>query len=236
MAYPPAQSIANARRAIGTHPATGFCLKNVRTWLGVPPKAPTAASSYDQASKKHPYAGTTLTVPAGAPFMFRHGTGAGHIVLSIGGGQCISTIKLRNGDTTDAVMQMPIAKWLDYGYTPLGWTEDLNGVTIPGLAPAPAPHPNPAPQPGPFPSGFKLAPTISLAQRSRGQHVVNFQQIGITNYHTGLLKNHGGADGIFGIATDTLAKSIQRFHGLAQDGQVGPKTQAAIYAFTRRNI
>jgi hypothetical protein len=73
----------------------GYCLMNVRTWFGVLAKYATAADAWRAAKTKVKIALADVdTMPAGVPVFWERGARlgtAGHIAISLGGGQCITT-------------------------------------------------------------------------------------------------------------------------------------------------
>lgn len=104
----------------------GMCLMYTRTWLGINALYPDAITAWNKAKKRH----TKGTPPKGAPVFWRGGK-HGHIALSVGGGKCRSTDRPRAGKVSTVTIDSISRAW---GYTYVGWTEDLNGVTIPYLA------------------------------------------------------------------------------------------------------
>ncbi|RXF67672.1 N-acetylmuramidase domain-containing protein [Hansschlegelia zhihuaiae] len=71
--------------------------------------------------------------------------------------------------------------------------------------------------------GSIVIPRTRIGRGSRGSLVVIWQEILLAAG----LSFDGGADGVFGGATETATKSWQRAHGLVADGVVGPKTWGA---------
>ncbi len=63
-----------------------------------------------------------------------------------------------------------------------------------------------------------------LARGSRGPEVADVQR----KLMAAGIQVAGGADGIFGAATEAAVKQFQRTHGLVQDGRVGPQTRGAL--------
>lgn len=88
------------------------------------------ASAYDGwefAKKKHPTS-SFVGIPAGVPVWWKGGShGDGHVAISAGNGKIWSTDILRTGryDHVDGLLIQQ--KW---GLTFLGWSEDINGVTV----------------------------------------------------------------------------------------------------------
>lgn len=117
---------AVARANIQRECAPDLCLKNVRTWLQVQAGAPTAIAAWRAvpSDKRHNW----YTPPAGVPVFWSGGShGAGHVALSLGGGEVRST-DIRGRGTVATVSIDTIAKV--WGLTYLGWAENLNGVTV----------------------------------------------------------------------------------------------------------
>lgn len=125
-----AQAIAWARNQI-THPSqdwSGMCQSFVREAFGVPPtNYSTAYDAWNRSPHKHPET-SGANIPAGVPVFWSGGTtGAGHTVISIGGGQCISTDILRRGKADIASIDGITSSW---GENFLGWTEDEAGAYV----------------------------------------------------------------------------------------------------------
>lgn len=129
-------AMANARRYKTCR--VGMCLMYTRTWLGIGARYGSAIAAWNGAKKRH---GPKSTPPKGAPVFWRGGR-HGHIALSMGGGKCRSTDRPRGGVVSTVSIDSITRAW---GYTYVGWTEDLNGVTIPYLANRDAPTARPAP-------------------------------------------------------------------------------------------
>lgn len=130
---------------------TGFCLKFVRTMVGIPAHYDDADSAWDGAVRRHAEYGSTP--PAGAAIFYRGGQ-HGHVTLSAGGGMCWSTDLIRRGQVDKVPVNAPEAKW---GYRYLGWTEDLNGHGL--RLPVPTPPANPA---GPHWINYTIKPGDTL--------------------------------------------------------------------------
>lgn len=111
---------ANARTSYDT----GMCQQFVRgvCWE-VPAVFGSAIEAWDGARHKHP---GDRNPPKGAPLFYRGGQ-YGHAVLAKVDGQR-GTDCPSSGRVSDAPLSWPESSW---GYTYLGWTEDLNGVDLP---------------------------------------------------------------------------------------------------------
>lgn len=67
---------------------------------------------------------------------------------------------------------------------------------------------------------------MSLHKESKGPDVVKVQKA------LNALGNHLAVDGVYGAATEQAVKGLQRAHGLAADGIVGPQTWALLFPGT----
>lgn len=107
--------------------AYGMCLQRVRLAFGIGAKASDAIGAWNAAQHKHRES-NPAKIPAGYPVFWSGGSsGHGHIAISAGHGMCWST-DIRRGGYFDLVPIATIhAQW---GLTLLGYTTDLNGVTI----------------------------------------------------------------------------------------------------------
>jgi len=117
------EAVANGRAVDRYDP--GMCQKYVRgpCWE-VPSLYGSAIDAWNGARFKHP---GDRTPPKGAPCYYRGGS-YGHAVLSVGDGRIRSTDCTSTGNVSDAPLSWPEDHW---GYDYLGWTEDINGVTLP---------------------------------------------------------------------------------------------------------
>lgn len=105
------------------------------------------------------------------------------------------------------------------------------------IKPLPVPEPiKPAPEPvQPVPVEVKPVPTpvpqpsyTVLVLGDKGDQVITLQRRLIELGYAA-----GSPDGIFGPSVDGAVRSFQGDHGLLVDGQVGPKTQAALASATK---
>ncbi len=110
------------------------CLMRVRGLYGAPAigdfdgdGAADAEDGWKATKKRH--TGTAVTnIPAGVPLWWGGGTADhGHVAVSAGGGQCWSTDIKRTGRFDKVAITEINRKW---GLPFLGWTEDINGVTV----------------------------------------------------------------------------------------------------------
>lgn len=103
----------------------GLCLQFVRTCYGIAAKYPSAASAWSNSKKRH-----TLTDPEDAPkgypvFFSIPGNSYGHVAIALGGGQFRT-----NYSAKGTVITAPLSHAVFRGMKVLGWTGDLNGVTL----------------------------------------------------------------------------------------------------------
>lgn len=111
----------------------GWCLVYVQECFGIKAGdpgvtiAPDAIGAWRQAKVKHPET-DPVKIPRGYPMFWSGGSaGHGHIAISAGGGFCWSTDIKRIGFFDRVPVTQIHAQW---GLTLLGWTEDLEGVTV----------------------------------------------------------------------------------------------------------
>lgn len=130
------QSVNGPRidRWLGVATATGWCLKAVRTCYEVDAfdftpnngAAPWAVEAFTFAAFKHP-TDNPSDIPRGVPVFWRKDGRPGHIAISLGNGECLSTDITRDG-YFDKVRIADIGH--AWGMQLLGWTEDLNTVRV----------------------------------------------------------------------------------------------------------
>jgi hypothetical protein len=119
-----AKAMAAANRAIADAVnEVGYCLRQVREWWQISGKYGSAIAAWNNAKTKS----TSRTPPTGAP-VFWSGGQYGHVALSLGNGYVRSTDAAGRG----LVGTRPI-DWFEknWGQKYLGWTGDLNDVTLP---------------------------------------------------------------------------------------------------------
>lgn len=125
-----AAALAEARKqsesgAAGWH---DLCLKFVRTCFGVNAQQPTAYAAWTANLKPRDLTHGWYNPPAGVPVFWQGGSsGAGHIAISDGKGNCWSSDIRRTGKVDLVPITEIHAKW---GLKFLGWSEVLNGVRI----------------------------------------------------------------------------------------------------------
>jgi hypothetical protein len=110
------------------NPGAGWCLMFVRLCFGIAKREDDAIGAWAHARHKHPQTNAAL-IPRGYPVFWAGGSsGHGHIAVSAGDGACWSTDIRRTGFFDKVAITEIHAEW---GLTLLGWTEDLNGATVP---------------------------------------------------------------------------------------------------------
>jgi hypothetical protein len=123
MTRTPEQAIA---WALGTQKGyAGMCLYFVRSAFGVPARYSAARTAWQQAARRHP---TTdrAAIPRGVPVFLDHPKSTyGHVALALGDGRIRTT-----NSATGLIHTHDITLWQSWGYSLLGWTEDLNGVDV----------------------------------------------------------------------------------------------------------
>jgi hypothetical protein len=118
------KAMAAANRAIADAVnEVGYCLRQVREWWQISGKYGSAIAAWNNAKTKS----TSRTPPTGAP-VFWSGGQYGHVALSLGNGYVRSTDAAGRG----LVGTRPI-DWFEknWGQKYLGWTGDLNDITLP---------------------------------------------------------------------------------------------------------
>ena len=107
----------------------GYCLLFVQTCYNASAVAPSAIAAWNTSSQQHPTQ-DIASIPRGAPIYFApHGSPYGHIAIYLGDSMMRTT-----NSSTGRIHTDPVKKWVtQYGYTLLGWTEDIEGQPIPEL-------------------------------------------------------------------------------------------------------
>ena len=120
------EAINNANR-YGTC-TIGRCLQYSRTWLEIDPRYPSATVAWNEANVRH----TDRNPKDGAPVFWTGGShGYGHIALHTRNGRIRSTDVLSGGLVSTVTLSWFDTHWPGLKY--VGWTEDVNGITIPYL-------------------------------------------------------------------------------------------------------
>lgn len=131
------QAIARAQfqSAHGPPFGAGQCMMRTRMLYDAPAigdfdgdGSPDAEDGWKFAKLKHPFHGDYSAVPRGVPFWWSGGShDNGHVVVTLGGGLCESTDIKRTGFYDQVSLSRIHEQW---GLTPLGWTEDIDGVRV----------------------------------------------------------------------------------------------------------
>ncbi len=103
-----------------------LCLMFVRSCFGVPAREPNAKRAWETARKQHKTTDAD-SIPAGVPVFWKTRTANWHIALSVGGGYCYSSDVGGRGKIGKIGIDALSRAW---GATLLGWSEDVNGVTV----------------------------------------------------------------------------------------------------------
>lgn len=108
----------------------GLCLAHVQDAYGAAAVEPSAISAWNNSKYKHPTA-DLASAPYGAPIYWSQpGNPYGHIALHLTGDRMYTT-----DSSAGHPHEASISDWQTrYGYQPLGWTGDIEGQPIPGLA------------------------------------------------------------------------------------------------------
>lgn len=193
----------------------GLCLKFVRTCANIPGLYGSAKKAW--ANAKHKHTDGVRNAPKGAFVFLSHPKSQyGHVAIYLGNNKIRTT-----NSTTKRIHSDPIATWTGWGYTLQGWSEDINGVRIPGLQPAkPKPKPKPNPQPKPTPKAAEV-----LRVGSRGPAVRALQQ-GLNRTFPAYSKL--ALDSSYGPLTKSVVAEFQRRSGLRATGEVDAATRAAL--------
>lgn len=122
----PAQIVAKARAI--TRGYGGLCLQFTRICANIAGLHGSAKQAW--AAAQHTHTGYT-DAPAGAFLFMSHPRSKyGHVAVYLGDG----TMRTTNSET-NRIHTDPVPKWVGWGYKVEGWSEDLNGVHVPGLKP-----------------------------------------------------------------------------------------------------
>lgn len=200
----------------------GLCLKFVRTAFDVPAKAATARAAWDGAKFKHKTSNPG-SIPIGVPAFLQGPSPAGHVLISLGGGETYTT-----DDTVGGPRELSFQTLINVGYKLLGWTEDLNGVRV--YAPAAS-----------FTNITKLqkavrATTDNVSGPNTRKRVDAVRQAaaGRFPYGAAFTQQVVGTtvDNVWGrksaAALTTTVKAVQKAVGVKADGVWGPITEAAV--------
>lgn len=217
----PAQIVRNAL-AITTGYG-GLCLKFTRTCANIP--AVHGSAKHAWAAAVHKHAGYA-DAPAGAfLFMSHPNSKHGHVAVYLGDGTMRTTNSRTGRIHTDKV-----SAWVRGNYTVQGWTEDLNGVRVPGLAPVKRVGGGARP-PTTAASSASSAPSTSASPASSGASPAATTASGGSG---GTVLRRGST----GAAVSRLQRSLNAvfpaYSKLAVDGSYGPLTAGVVAEFQRR--
>lgn len=128
------QNVANALGSVGGYCIPNTCLAVVGKWCGVNSGPPTAYGAWQLSQYKHAGDGNP---PAGVPVYWSGGLG--HVALSIGGGNIVSTDWPHSGVIGKTSIAELTRAW---GKQYQGWTEDIEGRAIAAIGSAGAVNAN----------------------------------------------------------------------------------------------
>ncbi len=203
----------------------GMCLGFVRTVWGVQPRYASAKIAWAKARLRHQDP-SLRSAPVGAPVFFSHPKSKyGHVALYLGN-QMVRT----TNSATKLIHSDPVSKWTGWGYTVLGWTGDLNGVTLPlDDPPAPVPQAKAAVKAAPVAARapLKVSGAWDRATTRRLQEVLGVPKPdGILSSQARSKYNAGVGSAQFVAAPkgSYTVKLLQRRIGAKPDGFLGPMT------------
>lgn len=108
--------------------SAGQCLHDVRTQYRIGFVADTAIQAWQRAASKPDYTHTFYNAPVGVPVFWSGGSsGAGHIAIADGKGNCYSTDIEKDGAFSLVPISDIHAKW---GLKYLGWSEYLGDTRV----------------------------------------------------------------------------------------------------------
>lgn len=106
----------------------GYCLLFVQTCYNASPRYPSAISAWNASNRKHETSNTN-SIPVGAPIWFApHGSPYGHVAIYAGNGNMRTT-----NSSTGLIHTDSVSRWQKSGYKLLGYTDDIEGQSIPDL-------------------------------------------------------------------------------------------------------
>lgn len=202
----PAQAIAWCKKMVGTVGYGGYCLKFSRTAYNIPGRYASAKLAWANADKRHPTS-STAGIPVGAFLFMTHPKSVhGHVGIYAGNGLYFTT-----NSSTNRIHLAKVDTWRSWGYSVIGWSEDLNGVTVAGLS----------------------AAAKKSKSGDRWMHKGEYGSARVSSLQRQLNKTFPSysnlkVDGNFGSATEEVVKEFQRRSGLVVDGIVGPNTTATL--------
>lgn len=201
----------------------GLCLKFVRTCAGIGSKYASAKAAWAGATHRHT---GYDDAPAGAFLFMSHPRSTyGHVTVYLGD----ATVRTTNS-STNRIHTDRISTWTGWGYTVQGWSEDLNGVRIPGLAPVVHTPRDTTGTGGTTTSGGGSVPSsgVVLGRGSRGPAVGRLQSALNRVFPA---YSRLDVDQVYGALTAGVVAEFQRRAGLPATGDVDAATGAALARF-----
>lgn len=196
----------------------GLCLQFVRNCYDIDAHYPDATSAWANANGRHKTSNAN-SIPAGVPVWFNTGK-HGHIVISLGGGKCISTDIKRHGKADVVNISTITNAWGPL----LGWAETLNGVRVYKMPSTPKTVTMSV-------SALKAARQTDPSKKGtpKGKAAGQVKELEKAFVLTDWLKS-SLADGHYGTATVEAAEGFQRKHsGTSKpDGWLGKKELALL--------
>lgn len=124
----PTQAVEYATRYLASG-YNGYCLAHVQDAYNAKPVYASAIEAWNNSRHKHPTT-NLAAAPFGAPiYWYQSGNPYGHIAIHLKGDSMYTTDSGAGYPHTDSIQ-----KWQNqYGYQPLGWTEDIENQLIPQL-------------------------------------------------------------------------------------------------------
>lgn len=183
---------------------SGLCLGFAHDAYDIPAKYGDAITAWTNAEHKH--VTTDLASATTGAFLFMQGKDPhGHVCIYLGGG------KVR---TTDSSAGHPMTYTLDqmksFGYKFLGWSEDVNGVRVAGLAP------KVVTKPAPKPTNTSASGDVDVRDLQRRLNLIfpAYSRLAV--------------DGLYGPKTEAVVKEFQKRSGLTATGKIDAATKAAL--------
>ena len=155
--------------------------------------------------------------PAGAPVYWQSGV-HGHIAVSAGNGNCISTDWPRKGSVGLVSITTLTRAW---GMTYRGWSRDFAGDPIRGL------------EKSPVPAHVQAAvPVLQRGSTGPWGTLLQKELLRVFPAYAGPIKSNGGPNGIFGPATEAVVREFEKRDGKTRpDGIVDGATLSRLRAY-----
>lgn len=199
----------------------GLCLKFARTCAGIGSKYGSAKAAWAAAAHKH--AGYADAPPGAFLFMSHPRSRYGHVAIYLGDGTMRTTNSTTNRIHTDRV-----TTWVGWGYSVQGWTEDLNGVRVPGLAPVPKPKSTGTTTSGSGTSSTSTSTASAGAVLGRGSTGAAVGRLQRALNKVFPAYSHLDVDQSYGPLTAGVVAEFQRRAGLRATGDVDTATREAL--------